>query len=172
MALNRDHRGRRGPLYCPADQQIYIDLGFYDDLRSRFRAPGDFAQAYVIDHDVGHHVQNLLGISDQVRRQQQGLSKPEANALSVRIELQADCFSGVWAHQAQRTRNILEPGDLEEALTAASAIGDDRIQRQSTGTVVPDSFTHGTSDQRVRWFRKGFNSGDGGVCDTFGTTNP
>ncbi len=160
-----------GPFYCPADQQIYIDLGFYDELRTRFRAPGDFAQAYVIAHEVGHHVQNLLGISDQVRRQQQGLSKPEANTLSVRLELQADCFSGVWAYHAQRARNILEPGDLEEALTAASAIGDDRIQRQSSGTVVPDSFTHGTSEQRVRWFRKGFESGDGGVCDTFGATN-
>ena len=157
-----------GPFYCPADQQIYIDLGFYDDLRTRFAAPGDFAQAYVIAHEVGHHVQNLLGISEQVRRQQQGLSKAEANALSVRLELQADCFAGVWAHQAQRMRNILEPGDLEEALNAASAIGDDRLQRQSTGTVVPDSFTHGSSEQRVRWFKKGFESGDGGVCDTFG----
>jgi predicted metalloprotease len=156
-----------GPFYCPGDQQIYIDLGFYDELRTRFRAPGDFAQAYVIAHEVGHHVQNLLGISDSVRRQQQGLSKADANALSVRLELQADCFSGVWAHRAQRTRNILEEGDLEEALNAASAIGDDRIQRQSSGTVVPDSFTHGTSEQRVRWFRKGFESGDGGVCDTF-----
>jgi len=156
-----------GPFYCPADQQIYIDLGFYDELRTRFRAPGDFAQAYVIAHEVGHHVQNLLGISDSVRRQQQGLSEADANELSVRLELQADCFSGVWAHRAQRTRNILEEGDLEEALNAASAIGDDRIQRQSSGTVVPDSFTHGTSEQRVRWFRKGFESGDGGVCDTF-----
>ena len=156
-----------GPFYCPADQQIYIDLGFYDELRTRFRAPGDFAQAYVIAHEVGHHVQNLLGISDSVRRQQQGLSKPQANELSVRLELQADCFSGVWAHRAQRTRNILEEGDLEEALNAASAIGDDRIQRQASGTVVPDSFTHGTSEQRVRWFRKGFESGDGGLCDTF-----
>jgi predicted metalloprotease len=156
-----------GPFYCPADQQIYIDLGFYDELRNRFKAPGDFAQAYVIAHEVGHHVQNLLGISDQVHRQQQGLSKADANALSVRLELQADCFSGVWAHRAQRRRNILEAGDLEEALNAASAIGDDRIQRRSSGTVVPDSFTHGTSEQRVRWFRKGFESGDGGVCDTF-----
>ncbi len=160
-----------GPFYCPSDQQIYIDLGFYDELRSRFRAPGDFAQAYVIAHEVGHHVQNLLGISDQMRRQQQGLSKADANALSVRLELQADCFSGVWAFHAQRVRNILEPGDLEEALTAASAIGDDRIQRQSTGTVVPDSFTHGSSEQRVRWFRRGFETGDAGVCDTFGATS-
>ncbi len=160
-----------GPFYCPSDQQIYIDLGFYDELRSRFSAPGDFAQAYVIAHEVGHHVQNLLGISDQMRRQQQGLSKADANALSVRLELQADCFSGVWAFHAQRVRNILEPGDLEEALTAASAIGDDRIQRQSTGTVVPDSFTHGSSEQRVRWFRRGFETGDAGVCDTFGATS-
>jgi predicted metalloprotease len=160
-----------GPFYCPADQQIYIDLGFYDELRTRFRAPGDFAQAYVIAHEVGHHVQNLLGISDQVHNSQRGLGKAEANALSVRLELQADCFSGVWAYHAQRARNILEEGDLEEALNAASAIGDDRIQRQSTGTVVPDSFTHGSSQQRVRWFRKGFDTGDGGGCDTFGATN-
>jgi predicted metalloprotease len=157
-----------GPFYCPADRQIYIDLGFYDELRSRFRAPGDFAQAYVIAHEVGHHVQQLLGISDEVRAKQRGLSSADANALSVRLELQADCFAGVWAHRAQRARNILEQGDLEEALNAASAIGDDRLQRQATGEVVPDSFTHGTSEQRVRWFRRGFESGDGGVCDSFG----
>jgi predicted metalloprotease len=156
-----------GPFYCPADRQIYIDLGFYDELRSRFRAPGDFAQAYVIAHEVGHHVQNLLGISEQVHRSQRGLGKAEANALSVRLELQADCFAGVWAHHAQRTRNILEQGDLEEALNAASAIGDDRIQRRSGGAVVPDSFTHGSSEQRVRWFRVGYETGDGGACDTF-----
>jgi hypothetical protein len=160
-----------GPFYCPADQQIYIDLGFYDELRSRFRAPGDFAQAYVIAHEVGHHVQNLLGISDQVHNSQRGLGKSEANALSVRLELQADCFAGVWAYHAQRTRNILEEGDLEEALNAASAIGDDRIQRQAGGAVAPDSFTHGTSEQRVRWFRRGFETGDGGVCDTFNARN-
>jgi predicted metalloprotease len=161
-----------GPFYCPADQQIYIDLGFYDELRTRFRAPGDFAQAYVIAHEVGHHVQNLLGISDQVRRRQQGLSRADANALSVRLELQADCFSGVWAYHAQRARNILEPGDLEEALNAASAIGDDRIQRQAGGAVAPDSFTHGSSEQRVRWFKQGFETGDGGRCDTFGVSEP
>ncbi len=156
-----------GPFYCPADQQIYIDLGFYEELRSRFRAPGDFAQAYVIAHEVGHHVQNLLGISKQVHDAQRGLDKTEANELSVRLELQADCFAGVWAFHAQRMRNILEEGDLEEALNAASAIGDDRIQRQAGGAVAPDSFTHGSSEQRVRWFRRGFKSGDGGVCDTF-----
>ena len=160
-----------GPFYCPADQQIYIDLGFYDELRSRFRAPGDFAQAYVIAHEVGHHVQNLLGISDQVHNSQRGLGKAEANALSVRLELQADCFAGVWAYHAQRTRDILEEGDLEEALSAASAIGDDRIQRQAGGAVAPDSFTHGSSAQRVRWFRRGFETGDGGVCDTFNARN-
>jgi predicted metalloprotease len=156
-----------GPFYCPADEHIYIDLGFYDELRSRFRAPGDFAQAYVIAHEVGHHVQNLLGISEQVRWTQRSLSKAEANALSVRLELQADCFSGVWAHHAQRARNILEQGDFEEALNAASAIGDDRLQRRAGGAVVPDSFTHGSSEQRVRWFRRGFETGDGGACDTF-----
>jgi predicted metalloprotease len=156
-----------GPFYCPADQQIYIDLGFYDELRTRFRAPGDFAQAYVIAHEVGHHVQNLLGISDQVHNSQRGLGKAEANALSVRLELQADCFAGVWANRAQRTRDILEPGDIEEALNAASAIGDDRIQRQAGGAVAPDSFTHGSSEQRVRWFKRGFETGDGGLCDTF-----
>ena len=161
-----------GPFYCPADQQIYIDLGFYDELRSRFHAPGDFAQAYVIAHEVGHHVQNLLGILDQVHDSQRGLGQAEANALSVRLELQADCFAGVWAHHAQRARDILEPGDLEEALNAASAIGDDRIQRQTGGAVAPDSFTHGSSEQRVRWFRRGFETGDGGACDTFGATNP
>jgi predicted metalloprotease len=159
-----------GPFYCPADQQIYIDLGFYDELRSRFRAPGDFAQAYVIAHEVGHHVQNLLGISDQVRRQQREMSKSDANALSVRLELQADCFAGVWANHAQRARNVLEQGDLEEALNAATAIGDDTIQRRSGGAVVPDSFTHGSSEQRVRWFRVGFETGDGGACDTFGAS--
>ncbi len=156
-----------GPFYCPADQQIYIDLGFYDELRSRFRAPGDFAQAYVIAHEVGHHVQNLLGISEQVHQSQRRLGKAEANELSVRLELQADCFAGVWAYNAQRTRNILEVGDLEEALNAASAIGDDRIQRQAGQAVAPDSFTHGSSEQRVRWFRRGFETGDGGACDTF-----
>ncbi|HSN55655.1 MAG TPA: neutral zinc metallopeptidase [Candidatus Sulfomarinibacteraceae bacterium] len=156
-----------GPFYCPADQQIYIDLAFYDELRTRFEAPGDFAQAYVIAHEVGHHIQHLLGISDQVQLGQAGLPEAERNNLSVRLELQADCFAGVWAHHAQRARQVLEAGDLEEALGAASAIGDDRIQRRSGGAVVPDSFTHGTSEQRVRWFRIGFETGDGGACDTF-----
>ena len=160
-----------GPFYCPADQQVYIDLAFFDELRSRFEAPGDFAQAYVIAHEVGHHVQNLLGISDQVHRGQAGLPEAERNNLSVRLELQADCFAGVWAHHAQRARQILEAGDLEEDLGAASAIGDDRIQRRSGGAVVPDSFTHGTSEQRVRWFRIGFETGNGGACDTF-VANP
>jgi hypothetical protein len=156
-----------GPFYCPADRRVYLDLVFFDELRRRFGAPGDFAEAYVIAHEVGHHVQNLLGISDRVHAQQQRASTTEVNALSVRLELQADCFAGVWGYHAQRMRNVLEPGDLEEALTAAAAIGDDRLQRQSRGTVVPDSFTHGTSAQRVEWFRRGFDSGDPDACDTF-----
>lgn len=156
-----------GPFYCPADQKAYIDLSFYDDMRKRFKAPGDFAQAYVLAHEVGHHVQNLLGISAQVRRLQQGRSKAEANELSVRLELQADCLAGVWANRADRARNILERGDVEEALNAASAIGDDRLQRQTQGRVVPESFTHGTSEQRQRWFRAGLSSGDADGCDTF-----
>jgi len=156
-----------GPFYCPADRKAYIDLSFYDDLRNRFRAPGDFAQAYVIAHEIGHHVQNLLGISSEVRRRQSGLSKADANQLSVRLELQADCLAGVWAHRADKAKGILEEGDVEEALNAASAIGDDRLQRQSRGTVVPESFTHGTSAQRQRWFRTGLASGDPDSCDTF-----
>lgn len=156
-----------GPFYCPADQKVYIDLSFYDDLKKRHQAPGDFAQAYVIAHEVGHHVQNVLGISEQVRRLQQRSSKAQANALSVRLELQADCFSGVWAHHAQKTRDILEPGDIEEALNAASAIGDDRLQMQGRGYVTPDSFTHGSSAQRVRWFKTGIQSGDVNQCNTF-----
>lgn len=157
-----------GPFYCPLDQKLYIDLGFYRDLRDRFRAPGDFAQAYVIAHEVGHHVQNLLGLSDRVQQaQRRAGSSAEANALSVRLELQADCFAGLWANRANRERRIIEPGDVEEALTAASAIGDDRLQRQSRGTVTPDSFTHGSSAQRVRWFRTGLESGDLRACDTF-----
>jgi len=156
-----------GPFYCPADQQVYIDLSFYKDLRDRFRAPGDFAQAYVIAHEVGHHVQNLLGVSGQVQQMRRQMSAAEGNALSVRLELQADCFAGVWAHQADKTRNVLETGDIEEGLNAASAIGDDRLQQQSQGRVSPDSFTHGTSAQRVRWFRMGFDSGDTSACDTF-----
>ncbi|HYD70252.1 neutral zinc metallopeptidase [Azospirillum sp.] len=155
-----------GPFYCPADRKLYIDLSFYRDLRERFRAPGDFAQAYVVAHEVGHHVQTLLGISQKVREAQRGAGQGEANALSVRLELQADCFAGLWANAAQR-RGVLEPGDVEEALTAASAIGDDRLQRQARGTVTPDSFTHGSSDQRVRWFRQGLSSGELRACDTF-----
>ncbi len=156
-----------GPFYCPADKKAYIDLSFYDQMRTRFRAPGDFAQAYVIAHEVGHHVQNLLGISGQVHSMKQRVSEGEANALSVRLELQADCLAGIWAHHADKARNILEAGDVEEALNAASAIGDDTLQRQSRGTVVPESFTHGTSAQRQRWFRTGLESGDPDNCDTF-----
>ena len=156
-----------GPFYCPADQKLYVDLSFFQDLKNRHGAPGDFAQAYVIAHEVGHHVQTLMGISSQVRKAQQGISKAQANALSVKQELQADCFAGLWGHAANTERQILDPGDLEEALTAASAIGDDRLQRESGRGVVPDSFTHGTSAQRVEWFRRGFESGDLAACDTF-----
>ena len=157
-----------GPFYCPADEKAYIDLSFYDEMRTRLGAPGDFAQAYVIAHEVGHHVQNLLGVSSEVRRRQQGMSQAGANQLSVRLELQADCFSGVYANRADAARNILEAGDIAEALNAASAIGDDRLQQQSRGRVVPESFTHGTSEQRQRWFRRGYESGDPAACDTFG----
>jgi predicted metalloprotease len=156
-----------GPFYCPGDQQLYVDLVFFQDLASRHGAPGDFAQAYVIAHEVGHHVQTLLGVSDQVRQAQRGKSKAQANALSVRQELQADCFAGLWGHAANTERQILDPGDLEEALTAATAIGDDRLQREAGQGVVPDSFTHGSSAQRVKWFRRGFESGDTNACDTF-----
>ena len=156
-----------GPFYCPADQKVYIDLSFYDQLRSRFQAPGDFAMAYVIAHEVGHHIQNQLGISGQVHEQQQQLGKAEANALSVRLELQADFLAGVWAHHAQEMKNILETGDIEEALGAANAIGDDRLQMESQGYVVPDAFTHGTSEQRMYWFKKGFQTGDINQGDTF-----
>jgi predicted metalloprotease len=156
-----------GPFYCPADERLYIDLSFYQDLRDRFKAPGDFAQAYVIAHEIGHHVQTLLGISQQVNEQRSRLPGKEANALLVRQELQADCFAGIWAFHADRTRQILESGDIEEGLAAANAIGDDMLQRQSQGYVVPDSFTHGTSAQRVRWFRKGLEAGDIDTCDTF-----
>ena len=158
-----------GPFYCPADQKVYIDLAFYDEMRNRFRAPGDFAQAYVIAHEVGHHVQNLLGISDQVRRLQGRVDEVESNQLSVRQELQADCLAGVWAHHADRARQVLEAGDVEEALGAASAIGDDRMQRQSRGYVTPDSFTHGSSAQRVRWFKRGLQEGQLSACETFAT---
>lgn len=156
-----------GPFYCPGDEKVYIDLAFYDDLKQRFQAPGDFAEAYVIAHEVGHHVQKLLGISDQVRAAQQRTSEAGANALSVRLELQADCLAGIWANQANRSRNLLESGDLEEALNAATAIGDDRLQQQGQGYVVPESFTHGSSEQRVRWFKRGMDSGDMNSCDTF-----
>lgn len=160
-----------GPFYCPRDEKVYIDLSFYEDLKYRHQAPGDFAQAYVIAHEVGHHVQNLLGISDKVRALQSRASQTEANQLSVRLELQADCFAGVWAHNAERSRQILEPGDIEEALNAASSIGDDRLQRQSRGYVVPESFTHGSSEQRVRWFQRGVQSGDPDQCNTFEAAN-
>lgn len=156
-----------GPFYCPADQKMYIDLSFYSDLKARYGAPGDFAQAYVIAHEVGHHVQTLLGISSKVHRQKQGLSETEANKLSVKQELQADCFAGLWANSANNQRQLLESGDLEEALAAAAAIGDDRLQKQARGYVVPESFTHGTSKQRQQWFMQGFQSGDISTCDTF-----
>ena len=156
-----------GPFYCPADRKAYIDLSFYDQMRTRFKAPGDFAQAYVIAHEIGHHVQNLLGISGQVHQMKQQLGTAKANELSVRLELQADCLAGVWALRADKARNILEAGDIDEALNAASAIGDDTLQRQSQGTIVPESFTHGTSAQRQRWFREGLGSGDPDSCDTF-----
>jgi predicted metalloprotease len=156
-----------GPFYCPLDQKVYIDLSFFRLLRERFRAPGDFAQAYVIAHEVGHHVQNLLGIMEKTNQLRERMSPSEYNQISVRVELQADCFAGVWAHHAQRERKILEPGDLEEALRAASAIGDDVLQKQSQGYVVPDSFTHGSAEQRVRWFRVGFQGGTMQECNTF-----
>lgn len=156
-----------GPFYCPGDRKVYIDLAFYRELRERFQAPGEFAQAYVIAHEVGHHVQNLLGIAGKVHARQQRVGKAEANALSVRMELQADCLAGVWGKRTDTMKNILEPGDLEAALNAASAIGDDRLQQQAQGRIVPESFTHGSSAQRVRWFRVGFESGDMNQCNTF-----
>jgi predicted metalloprotease len=156
-----------GPFYCPGDQQLYIDLSFFHDLKVRHGAPGDFAQAYVVAHEIGHHVQTLTGISKQVQAAGRGQGRAEVNALSVRQELQADCFAGMWGHAANIDRNLLDPGDLEEALRAAAAIGDDRLQREAGGRVVPDSFTHGTSEQRVRWFRRGFEGGEFEDCDTF-----
>ncbi|UCC14314.1 MAG: zinc metallopeptidase [Gammaproteobacteria bacterium] len=156
-----------GPFYCPADQKVYIDLSFYDDLRSRHNAPGDFAQAYVIAHEIGHHVQNLTGISGEVQSMRRRVSETESNQLSVRLELQADCLAGIWANHADRSRQILETGDIEEALNAASAIGDDRLQKQAGGYVVPESFTHGSSAQRVRWFKQGMTSGRFDACNTF-----
>ncbi len=156
-----------GPFYCPVDQKVYIDLGFFQELREKFKAPGDFAQAYVIAHEVGHHVQNLLGISDKVHSLQSRASKAEANELSTRLELQADFLAGVWANHAQKMKQILEVGDVETALRAAEAIGDDRLQMEAQGYVVPDSFTHGTSKQRMRWFTKGLKTGDLKEMDTF-----
>jgi hypothetical protein len=156
-----------GPFYCPADEKVYIDLDFYDTLHRQIGAPGDFAQAYVIAHEVGHHVQNLMGITAEVERARRRSGEAQGNALSVRLELQADCFAGVWAHHAQKARQILEQGDLEEALNAASRIGDDALQRQATGMVRPDSFTHGSSVQRVRWFRIGMQAGSVQQCNTF-----
>lgn len=156
-----------GPFYCPGDQKLYIDLSFFEELDRRFGAPGDFAQAYVVAHEVGHHVQKLMGTSDMVHAQRARLNERDYNRLSVRLELQADFFAGVWAHHAQDMKSILEEGDLEEALQAANAIGDDRLQKQGRGQVVPDSFTHGTSQQRIRWFTKGFKSGDMRQGDTF-----
>ena len=156
-----------GPFYCPNDEKVYIDLSFYEELKNRFNVSGDFAEAYVIAHEVGHHVQKLLGIADQVEAARQRSSEKGANALQVRMELQADCFAGVWANHAQETKNIIEPGDIDQAIAAASAIGDDRIQRQTQGYVVPDSFTHGSSAQRGGWFRRGYEGGKLEDCNTF-----
>jgi len=161
-----------GPFYCPADQKVYLDLSFFEDLKNRHQAPGDFAQAYVVAHEIGHHVQNLLGISDQVRQMQQRVRPADANDLSVRLELQADCLAGVWAHQAQMARDVLEEGDIEEALNAASQIGDDRLQMQAQGYVTPDSFTHGSAKQRATWFYRGIETGDLAQCNTFDMARP
>ena len=160
-----------GPFYCPGDRKVYIDLSFYQELKKKMNAPGDFAQAYVIAHEIGHHVQQLLGISDKVHAQKRQISTTEYNMLSVKLELQADCLAGVWAHRADKVRNLVEPGDIDEAINAASQIGDDRLQKQHQGYVVPDSFTHGSSAQRVRWFRRGYESGNINSCDTFGATS-
>ena len=156
-----------GPFYCPGDHKVYIDLSFYKDLQKQMHSPGDFARAYVVAHEIGHHVQKLLGISDQVDQARRQLSKKEFNKVSVRLELQADCFAGVWTNRADRMRGILEPGDIEEALNAASNIGDDRLQKQARGYVTPDSFTHGSSAQRVRWFNQGYQAGNINSCNTF-----
>ncbi len=156
-----------GPFYCPGDGKVYIDLSFYRDLKKNMNAPGDFAQAYVIAHEVGHHVQNLIGLAGKMESMRRQVSKTEYNRLSVMMELQADCFAGVWAHHADRTRQVVEPGDIDEALNAASQIGDDRLQKQHRGYVTPDSFTHGSSEQRVRWFQRGYQSGKMASCDTF-----
>ncbi|MBE8715899.1 KPN_02809 family neutral zinc metallopeptidase [Cellvibrio polysaccharolyticus] len=156
-----------GPFYCSGDKRVYIDLAFFKDLRDRYNAAGDFAQAYVLAHEVGHHVQHLLGTLDKVHRQQTSLNKSQANALSVKLELQADCYAGIWAHHADRSRQLLDDGDIEEALRAAAAIGDDRLQQQSRGYVTPESFTHGTSEQRMHWFTTGKKHGTLAACDTF-----
>jgi uncharacterized protein len=161
-----------GPFYCPIDGQLYLDMSFFGDLRHRFGAPGDFAMAYVIAHEVGHHVQNQLGIAEEVMSMRQRMSPAQGNALQVRMELQADCFAGVWARNAQENRKILEEGDIEEGLNAAAAIGDDRLQRQTRGYIAPESFTHGSSAQRVRWFKRGLATGDPRQCDTFSVANP
>lgn len=159
-----------GPFYCPLDQKVYLDYGFFRDLQTRFGASGDFAEAYVIAHEVGHHVQTLLGITERVQGTRERADPSASNALSVRFELQADCLAGIWAHRAQRARQILEAGDIEEGIAADAAVGDDRIQQRTRGYVVPDSFTHGSSAQRVRWFRRGFEGGDPNACDTFAPT--
>jgi predicted metalloprotease len=160
-----------GPFYCPADQKVYIDLGFYETMKNKLGAPGDFAQAYVIAHEVGHHVQHELGITDQVDQQRARGSQQQANAMSVRVELQADCFAGVWGHHAQQARNILEQGDVEEAMNAAQKIGDDALQANAGRAVVPESFTHGSSAQRQKWFDTGFKTGSVKACDTFNARN-
>ena len=160
-----------GPFYCPPDQKIYIDLSFYNDLKNKMNAPGDFAQAYVIAHEVGHHIQNITGVIPKVTQMKRRASKKQANALQVRVELQADCYSGVWAKSVQDDYNMIEVGDIDEALHAASQIGDDRLQQQSQGYVVPDSFTHGSSVQRMKWFKRGFQSGSVDTCDTFAVQN-
>jgi predicted metalloprotease len=157
-----------GPFYCPADSKVYLDLSFFDQLERRFGAPGDFAQAYVIAHEVGHHIQNLMGVSEQVQRARRQMSPEEGNQLSVKLELQADCFAGVWGYHANRKRNLIEPGDFDEALRAAAAIGDDSIQKKSTGYVQPESWTHGSSDQRQAWLHRGLETGDPNACNTFG----
>jgi predicted metalloprotease len=160
-----------GPFYCPRDHKVYLDLSFFNEMSRRLGAPGDFAQAYVIAHEVGHHVQNLLGIAEKVNQLQQQTSETEGNVLSVRMELQADCYAGVWGHHAKRERNLIEPGDFEEGLRAAAAIGDDRLQKMSRGYVQPESWTHGSSEQRVTWLRKGLETGDPNVCDTFASNH-
>jgi hypothetical protein len=160
-----------GPFYCPGDEKLYLDLSFFDEMERRLNAPGDFAQAYVIAHEVGHHIQKITGISDKVQRLRGQLSTAEYNKYSVRLELQADFFAGVWANHSQQMTRMMEAGDLQEALNAANAIGDDRLQKEASGRVVPDSFTHGTSEQRMRWFKKGFDTGDLSQGDTF-NANP